>query len=192
MTNIGRNIAENERVDRDAIHVAVLPCFVDSESMAPGERVKLVYGTNDRIISSSYDDQNCIGVVDPFIPDWSIDKGARVYVFLKPGLVSGMKHVWECSQIDNPPMLTSEAELWLRRFSEKWGFYYDEMISIATNPKEPDKYGEFSYITAMGVDLHSSDELEEDYHLFWQNLAILTGRTFDDAHKAKVGWSCSC
>lgn len=172
--------------DRDAIHVAIVPCIVGEEyGMSPGERVRLAYGTTNVAIREG---KEWIGVVDPYL-EHHPTKGEQVYVFLKPGLVTGMKHQWRCPLFDSPQIPESEAERWLRKFADEWGFDYDEMLSIATSPMS----GEWDdYITAHGRDLHSADELGHDLQLFWDNVQALTGRTFDQEHRDKIGWSCSC
>lgn len=134
-----------------------------------------------------------IGIVDPFIgtdPNsrlWQIEKGARFWIFLHPNTVTGMRHHWQHPLIDQPAQGSSEAERWLRAFAERWGFDWDELIGVATNPTE-----QRDYIVARGTDLHSAFELGDEHAEFWQNLAVFTGRTYDAPHREKVVWSCSC
>jgi hypothetical protein len=186
---------------RDAIHIAVLPVVCGEErGLQPGEAVTLAHGTSDVAIRArdDYGLMRSIGIVDPFIAlhqdadksgnvRWNVKKGERFWLFLHPNSVTGMRHHWQHPAVDRPAEVRSDAEAWLHRFAEKWGFDYETLIRVADNPT-----GDWDYITAHGNDLHSTSELGEDYDLFWQNLALLTGRTYDVAHKERVHWSCSC
>ncbi len=67
------------------------------------------------------------------------------------------------------------------------------MVSIASNPGKPDHFGRSDYITAMGRDLHGESELDPgDLEEFWRQIESLTGKKYDEQHRSKVGWSCSC
>jgi hypothetical protein len=58
---------------RDAIHIAVAP-MVATAALHPGQRL-----------------QN--GIVDPFLTA-PVQPGERYWLFLFPGTVTGMRHVW--------------------------------------------------------------------------------------------------
>lgn len=187
-------ILTSEEVARDAIHIAVLP-VVAGEELNRGERVKLAYGTADVAIEAGddYGVNSSIGIIDPFLSEYYVKKGQRCWLFLHPNTVTGMRHHWEHPAVDAVPQVAvmsdakSRADLWLHQFAERWGFHYDDMIAVATNPNE-----ERDWIIAHGHDLHSAGELGGDLHLFWQNLAVLTGQTFSAFHQERVTWSCSC
>jgi hypothetical protein len=165
-----------------------MPVIVDAEYMSPGDRAKFVFGTNNlvqRAQGHEYGDPG-IGVIDPFIS--FAKKGDRVWLFLFPGSVTSIRHEWTHPGIDNPPKTKNVSEAWMRAFASKWNFDYSELIASAS--ADQGEYG--NYITARGIDLHSKDELGDDYDLFWKHLEALTGRTFDEKHKADFQWSCSC
>jgi hypothetical protein len=190
---LGEFIGENEKADRDAIHIAVAPCITGDSHCRPGGKVKLAFGTNNIVLAAEYDEKECFGVIDPFLTaGWSLQKGQRVYVFLNPGSITGLRHHWSHPAFDNPPQANNESEQWLRQFAERWNFDYDEMIAIATNPARSNDGYPGDYIVARGVDLHSVGELGDDYHQFWSHMETLTGKNYDDKHKERVGWSCSC
>lgn len=198
---IGEPLTGNEQ--RDAIHVGIVPCVTGKEYMRPGEPVRLAYGTTNVILPAEYGGD--IGIIDPWLKwEHCREQGSKVYVMLKPGTITGLRHHWTHPAFDSPQVAVSEAEKWLRLFASKWDFRYDEMIEIATKGSIKSKIElpaslglspvEFDadHITAHGVDLHSAHELGEDYELFWQNLEALTGQTFGDEHRSKVGWTCTC
>lgn len=58
---------------RDAVHVALLPMLATRE-MKPGEHLKN-------------------GIVDPFLRE-PVQPGQRYFLFLYPGTVTSLRHVW--------------------------------------------------------------------------------------------------
>jgi uncharacterized protein (TIGR02996 family) len=79
---------------------------------------------------------------------------------------------------------------WLRNFASEWNFNYSEMIRAAS--ADGGDYSGSNYVVARGIDLHSRHELDDDEPRFWSHLSVLTGRSFDEAHREDFGWSCSC
>lgn len=180
ITELGK---KNPKIDRDAFHVAVMKVKVSGYSIRPGDKVKIKFGTNDTVIRA--DEDNYIGIIDPFIPenDW-IEEDDEVLLWLKPGMVTGMQHRWECPAVDKTPEQLSASEEWLKGFADKWGFDYENMIVAASAGGD--------YIVAYGTDLHSIGELGNDYNLFWEHLEKVKGRKFDEEHRNTVDWGCSC
>jgi hypothetical protein len=191
-------ILTTETDDRDAIHIAVLSA-VAGERLRPGEQVALSHGTSNVAIRAldEYGQRPSIGIVDPFIGTrqaasdlvWEVKKGQRFWLFLHPNSVTGMRHHWQHPLVDTPAAIRSDAELWLRRFAERWGFDYDGLLETTLHP-QTGRYE--NYVVAVGRALHHVSELGEDHALFWQHLSTLTGRTFDQAHQDKVIWTCTC
>ncbi len=191
--NLTKILTENDFAERDAIHVAVIPVICGEDYMQPGEKVKLKFNDTNIIIPlHNNNDKDYVGVISPFLFDekyGSINKGDKVYLILKPNSVTEMRHHWKCPSVDNIKKDVGDAEKWLRNFAEEWRFDYSEMIEAATNRNQ----GEWgNYITAHGKDLHSVGELGEDYLIFWEKIEELTGEKFDEEHKEKVTFSCSC
>lgn len=189
---IGQKLKGDEQ--RDAIHFAILPCFVDEdvEYIYAGEEVGLTYGTSN-IIRPKPSVYGCtpIGIVDPFLRNYDIRPSDCVWVILFPNTITGMRHHWIHPDIDNPSARSkdSDSELWLHQFADRWNFDYDEMIASA----QRNSNSSFdNWITARGIDLHSGSELGTDQALFWEHLSTLTGKTFGEQHKRNFGWSCSC
>lgn len=73
---------------RDAVHVAIAPVLA-GEWLTPGQRVKLKDGV---AYPATYGEH--IGVVDPFLPHTGVEEGQRFYLFLLPGSVTGLRHVY--------------------------------------------------------------------------------------------------
>lgn len=174
--------------ERDAVHVALLPVVVGDEYMHPGDKVKFVFGTTG-IVTRARNDQTAVGIIDPFLDQFSLVKGTRVWLVLKPGTVTGMRHDWKSEAIDAPHDESDENVVWLRRFADQWNFDYENMIRVATNIKD-DQYD--NIITAMGYDLHSASELGTDHDEFWRRIEALTGKPVPDEKRSKVLWGCSC
>jgi len=87
------NIGEfcNEMAKRDCIHIAVAPVVANCV-LFPGDLVAL--DENGKAVDP--DEENglpAIGAVDPFLTT-SVDRGDMFWLFLKPGSITGMRHVW--------------------------------------------------------------------------------------------------
>jgi hypothetical protein len=208
---LGEIIPANANVQRDAIHIAVAPMFIgDDDRASPGDEVQIMDGTTDHVVvvrDREHYGGNPIGIIDPFLKldwksgQWNLKKGDRVWVYLFPNTITGLRHDWTHPLFERAERRVAvtkedgakgEAELWLRQFAARWNFDYDELISKASDVKgNTDTYGG-PYIVAMGRDLHHRSELGEDHDLFWKNLSILTGKEFGQDDIENMGWSCSC
>ncbi len=74
---------------RDAIHIAVAPVTA-AERLAPGQHVGLVRDGSLELVGPC---DRAIGIVDPFLPE-AVEPGRRFWLFLYPGTVTGLRHVW--------------------------------------------------------------------------------------------------
>jgi hypothetical protein len=176
-------LIDSQMALRDAIHVAIVPMQSSYEELEPGQHIGLdPHDTN--LVTT---DEPHIGIVDPFLPT-NVKPHQNFWVLLYPGTVTGMRHHWKHPAFDGEK---AEAERWLKEFAMRWGFYYDQMIWIASADKgDRGRYDD--YIIANGHDLHGRDELGGDYELFWQNIEKLTGKQFSADHKDSIGWTCTC
>lgn len=190
--NIGKLIDETEQ--RDAVHFALAPVYA-TVKLAPGQAIGFINGTQNAGPCS-----DPVGIVDPFLKHW-VKPGERFWMFLFPNTITGLRHEWthpaytEAEKLGRVEAVTNaltgrdDARRWLQNFAEEWGMDYEHMIQTAAHPKK----GEYeNYITANGTDLHSATELGDDHPKFWENLERLTGQRFDEKHRGKIGWSCSC
>ena len=96
---LGQLITDGDR-RRDAVHVAIAPVTA-GEDMAPGATVCFAQGSIEVVYNypcfhredpEIYKDLS-VGVVDPYLTK-TVKKGERFYVFLFPGTVTSLRHVW--------------------------------------------------------------------------------------------------
>lgn len=184
---LGEFLPEFHNQSRDAVHIAVVPVTA-GEDLRPGEKLRVTF---DSLLSSEYVvmngdyNEDYIGRADPFIEGWQIKKGAKFWMWLRPGTITGLKHVWTHPTLDGKREPVSKSELWLRQFADKWNFDYHNMIENSLK-----KTGS---ITARGKDLHSATGLDPgDEDLFWQHIEALTNRKLSTKHKEEFCWSCTC
>lgn len=88
--NLGQTPGDDAR--RDAIHLAVVP-VVTRFSQAPGRRV----GLTGRRVGNDYEVDTCVGepvgILDPY-RQGEVPAGGRCWLFLFPGTITGLRHVW--------------------------------------------------------------------------------------------------
>jgi hypothetical protein len=169
---------------RDAIHIAIAP-VIAGEDIYPGSEVGLKYGTKDVVVvKDSVYGLKPVGIVDPFLKHY-VKKGEKCYVCLFPNTVTGLRHEWTHPAFDEKQKPTNESELWLREFADKWSMQYETLL-VEAKTKD-------GYATALGIDLHSSTELDPgDEKLFWYHMEQIHGKKFDEKHRENFWWSCSC
>lgn len=85
---LGRLITDGDR-RRDAIHIAVAPVTA-AESLAPGQHVGFVRAGNLELVGPC---DRPVGIVDPYLTA-NVEAGERFWLFLYPGTVTGLRHVW--------------------------------------------------------------------------------------------------
>ena len=85
---LGRLIEDGER-RRDAVHIALAPVTA-ADRLTPGQHVGLVQAGIVELVGPC--DHN-IGIVDPFLAE-DVEPGQRFWLFLYPGTITGLRHVW--------------------------------------------------------------------------------------------------
>jgi hypothetical protein len=85
---LGQLINNGDR-RRDAIHIAVAPVTA-AKRLSPGWHVGLIEPGNLELVAPS---ESNIGVVDPFLTQ-DVEPGQRFWLFLYPGTITGLRHVW--------------------------------------------------------------------------------------------------
>jgi hypothetical protein len=84
-------------VKRDAVHFAVEPVEAGEHGLRAGDRIgRLFDGTFGRAVPT----ENYLGIVDPFLR-WEIAKGDRFFLFIEPGTIRSLRHVWEHPDFDS-------------------------------------------------------------------------------------------
>lgn len=94
---VGQLIKDGER-RRDAIHVAIAPVTA-YETLIPGEKIGFVQQGDYEHVGACRNgaDKYAVGIVDPYLTG-SVLKGERFYLFLSPGTVTSLRHVWNHPQ----------------------------------------------------------------------------------------------
>lgn len=175
---LGRLIGKEDKVERDAIHIAVVPVFADV-SLRAGEHVGLVDGTLDTV---SKDASEKIGIVDPFLTT-SVPKGKRCWLYLYPGTITSLRHDWthpsfiKAKEIDKVAL----SKKWIEEYAESIGLDYDELVSSAAD-----------YLTS-GDRLNKGDLLDGVYleDEFWDHYEIVEGTKVKDDDRGSF-FSCAC
>lgn len=85
---LGQLIEDGDR-RRDAVHIAVAPATA-AVRLAPGQHVGLVREGDPELVAPG--EQN-VGIVDPFLAG-PVEPGQRFWLFLYPGTITGLRHVW--------------------------------------------------------------------------------------------------
>lgn len=100
---LGQLIVDGDR-RRDAIHIAVAPVMA-VDRLTPGQHVGLVEeGDLERV---GLCDRN-IGIVDPFLGA-AVEPGQRFWLFLYPGTVTGLRHIWTHPAFTSAAAVAREA-----------------------------------------------------------------------------------
>lgn len=151
---LGQLITDGEK-RRDAIHIAVAPVTA-SEDMTACDWLKLRPDLGGDMVSLVYDKKDAIGVVDPFLYG-QIKKGQRFWMFLFPGTITGLRHVWSHPAFKSAPQ-KAYAEEWLRGYALRlYPYETDPQKAFETlieNLKE-------KHIQAWGHDLYGLNDLED-------------------------------
>ena len=85
---LGHLIQDGDR-RRDAIHIAVAPVMA-AVRLSPGQHVGLVQEGNVELVGPC---EHTLGVVDPFLTA-EVEPGQRFWMFLYPGTITALRHVW--------------------------------------------------------------------------------------------------
>ncbi len=179
---------------RDAVHVAVVPC-VAGQKLDAGDPVTLEGGLAYYVVSV----ERALGVVDPFLLAGCVDKGARFWLFLKPGSVTGMRHHWAHPAFpDEQEAPAIEAGVIQKAVSRAWLEGWARAVRL---PLEGDRYSLLSEIetgeVCFGVTDYweqlegSSDEGTQTFsEEFWTHYERYTGR--QRKASGKVQFRCAC
>lgn len=93
---LGKTYDVSEPETRDAIHIAVIRLEPLTKVFA-GQRVGLTEGKADPDAPAK------VGIVDPFLSEVFVFPGRKVFIYLFPGSITSLRHVWEHPAFVNPP-----------------------------------------------------------------------------------------
>lgn len=188
MNNLGIGQIITTPQQRDAIHVAVIPCQSD-EQLQPGCQVRLL---PDGKAAAVVDESRPVGIVDPFLTK-TVMPGQMFWLFLYPGSITSLRHDWT-----HPDFPDTEAgksarlasEKWLREFCEKADCPgYDAVMKVIAGGDviDDDNYRCYLDNEVMffgGLAAHGIIPPE-----FWDHVEVVTGQK---QTKRAQYFSCSC
>lgn len=181
---LGRIIDMEARVDRDAIHIAVIPARA-AEELQPGQHVG--FSENGYLVTGApQQPRECIGIVDPYLRR-AVNARERFWLFLYPNTVTSLRHKWQHPAIsDNGVGVASPSEAWLRNFADEVGADYHQMMHVAATHCEGAKQSWPDYLIEGGRWEGQSTPTE-----FWDHYERVTGKKPADNEKPGI-FSCSC
>ena len=180
------NFLENEQAVRDAVHIAVVPVNI-SQGCYAGSSVKIMNNT-----AYPCSENERIGIVDPFLSEAYIGENKKAFVFLNPGSISSLVHLWTHPDLDDeaaPAAKKEETEAqWAKRriseCAEVFGLSSSRLIKFMTEWVE---YKEYAY---MGNNESYSSLTKEDFSDMWKAFRIITGNEKEPEHQHF--FTCSC
>lgn len=191
LTTIGKPLKGGE--GRDAIHIAVAPVIAGA-FLKRGEQVMFSPGSRERVIA--WDGEGALlGILDPFWESSYIQEGTRCWLFLRPGSITSLRHVWEhpafmaTAPIASSPEILPlsliekrrvESEEWLRAYAERYDGDYAEMLAAAAAGGE--------YCFGRDLDYEDFDKRGE----FWTHVERVLGRLVPDETREATSFRCAC
>lgn len=170
-----------EEVERDAIHIAVLP-VVAGDYLSPGQWIGFREWDNRAIADNSSD---AIGVVDPFLKA-TVNRGQKFWMLVFPNTITSLRHEWVHPEIPPSPSKQTKmsvSEAWLREFADD--FYVDYYVMMG-DVAAAVKAGGCDSIMTLG------SSADVDYETFWYHYQIVTGTVIDHEVTKDMWFRCAC
>lgn len=175
MSDVTLGVLPSGPVERDAIHVAVVP-MIASEMLRPGQRIGVV---GDGIAGPS---GKITGIVDPYLTD-VVPKGSAFWMCLLPGTVTGMRHHWIHPDFSGPAMPgVTESVAYLMRQADDRGLKYEEFMGFVAEFVETGRH------IIQGGRFEGEGIYEDE---FWPHYENATGTKVKEDDRGSV-FSCSC
>lgn len=172
-----------DRYERDAIHVAVVPVTAKG-TLKPGQHIGFDEG-GYRVTESPPEPHKLIGIVDPFLPR-NVEDGERFWMVLYPNTITGLKHVWSHPSISQDGLgVGSPSEKWLRDFAVQVDADYFEMMEVAASHCDKERKWGSDYLIEGGK-WEGQNTPEE----FWEHFKNVTGK--EPSGGPSGIFSCSC
>ncbi len=169
---------------KDAIHIAVAP-VVAGMSLSAGSHVMLVDG------KAMQTNTKGIGVVDPFLKTF-VPEGASFYLFLYPGSITGLRHLWSHPAFDSLveaakiPDDKSPSIVWMRKWAKQHmaeDYYGDE--GHVSDDIAYERAIQAGHDMSVGPHEDSRDYIDGEW---WNHWEIITG----EKGEREGYFSCSC
>lgn len=174
--------------ERDAIHIAVVPCITLTD-VIPGAPVKII---NGKAISCDHI-EDADGIVDPFLDreahgKWHYEPGTTVWVYLKPGSITSLRHDWTHPAFDKGRRrVVHEDDVMVEEAAAMLGIDVENLMGAA---KVYDTSGKHF---TLGFD--TPDFSDEHMNAIWRTYARRKDATPEETEKlTKNGhfFSCAC
>ncbi len=171
---------------RDAVHIAVVPVVAGAD-LESGCRV----GPFDDGTYGWEKTDRYVGIVDPFLPN-GVKRGTRFWLFLNPGSITSLRHVWTHPALPDEAVPAEEEESdglpkevvdasreWLVKFAEEHGESFDDVMAWSTKYQETGQVevGDFTWMN------YGSDGD------FWSHWSVVTGLAIQ---RSGNFWTCEC
>lgn len=194
-TNIGQILSDSENIQRDAIHIAVLP-VTSKETIYGGMWLRFAFESTTQVLQADDESPSIMGIADPFIKG-PIGAGQRFYMFVLPNTITSLRHDWThprmaimeaptpsdqaiISKVTDRLLFGAEKRL-LQECAFDLDISYDDLVTAAQNYVEHGDYlsdgGKFE-----GASLPDG---------FWEAFERIT-RTQVPMEKQGNFFSCSC
>lgn len=189
MSDIKLGELVTEEVERDAIHIAIVPVRA-TETLRPGQHIGLQPGS-ELFVGKSFKPH--IGIVDPFLKK-PVKKDDIFYMCLYQNTVTGMRHHWLHPSFSEAPKaveitkVKSEEDLLKEEFAmiaNQADVTYNRLYEAFENYAE---YGEYTY---NGSNESYSSVSSIDRERAWEIFEILSGKVNNQAY-SPMPFSCSC
>ena len=196
---------EPEHCSRDAIHVAVVPCYSD-RVVFPSQGLFVVarQSENGLWFTRLAFREPATGIVDPFL-DSAVQPGCSFWLCLYPGTVTSLRHRYSHPGVPeyNVPKIKPEVEeeedrdlsiAWMRLFvNEVVDNGYLAGYTKRFTYEDAIKAG-YDY-QSTGDDMVFADDLNDDapFEDYWKHWCVITGVPYTDSLKAEdAPFSCAC
>lgn len=175
---------------RDAVHIAVAPVTL-AQNMAPGDNVKLREGSQTTVVLCDQNER--IGVIDPFLTQQDLPAGTRCWLFLVPGSITSLRHDWSHTAFKDAPAPAKlsaftekeKAEAEIARFAN----ICDQTVSRIMNAADTwVEYEEYTYDNSESY----KEATNEDWSRFWAAWSVVTGRKVPKRQYGNNFFTCSC
>ena len=173
LKTLGKLIIGKSEQERDAVHVAIASVTA-AETLSPGQHIGFI-GTNTETVGPTLHN---IGIVDPYLKV-KVPRGGRFWMWLYPGTITSLQHIWDHPSFVNP--VTGASEVWLREFADSADMSYESLLDAAEAYIKYDDY------------VCEGGRYEGFYtpEVFWDHYEVVTSKKVEPRKRGNF-FSCSC